>query len=277
MAPLWRGLTSNFSQSHPGVIFEGDSKYHHITIADKSGVRTLYLGPAAEEAETSVLLANPEAPIFEYPGLFFLALALTPRNKNILMLGLGGGFIPRLFSKYLKDHHLTVVEVDPLVAELARTYFGFEQGDNVKLVISDGLEFISKAANSHYDQIWLDAFNGNYIPDHLSSTDFLVMVKMKLVEEGLLVQNLHQTAWIHYQMQLKETVMIFSQPPLLFSGTRCANTVSMSINSETIPLPSKTEAIIAKVKAFQPRVGPYDLTEEAQKVMKRAPDIPPLP
>jgi spermidine synthase len=183
------------------------------------------------------------------------------------MLGLGGGFIPNLFKKYLKNHQLTVIEVDPLIAELASIYFGFEPGENVKLVINDGFEFIAKAQNGSYDQIWLDAFNGDYIPDHMRSADFLAMIKLKLVSEGLAVQNLHQTAWLQYRFQLEDTVRVFNKAPRLFAGARSGNTFSMSLNSDTVELPTTTVGLLTKIKAFQPKVGPYDLAEEAKKLI----------
>jgi spermidine synthase len=275
LRPLWRGLKRSLNPEASEVIFEGDSEHHHITITEKFGVRTLYLGPEADEAETSVSVTNPEAPIFEYPGMFFLGLALTPKNKDILMLGLGGGFIPKLFQNHLKDHRLTVVEVDPYVAELAGIYFGFEAGGNVRLVIGDGLEFVARAKDASYDQIWLDAFNGHYIPTHLCNSDFLAMVKLKLAEEGLAIQNLHQTAWLHFQTQLQDTIKVFNRRPLLLAGTRCANTVSMSLNSEQTDLPLETAPIIAKVKTFRPKVGPYVLADEARKVIAKYPHLSP--
>jgi spermidine synthase len=275
LRPLWQGLTKWNKADSPEVIYEGDSEYHHITITEKDGIRTLRFGADAQEAETSVSVANPDSPIFEYPGMFFLGLALTPKNKNILMLGLGGGYIPNIFKKYLKDHNLTVVEVDPMVAELASVYFGFETGGNVRLVISDGLEFVARSPASSYDQIWLDAFNGNYIPSHLCDHDFLAMVKLKLVEDGLAIQNLHQTAWLHFQSQLQHTVRVFNQKPLLFSGTRSANTVSMSLNSALEEIPLSQEAIVAKIKAFRPKVGPYALADEALKLVRKQPRLEP--
>ncbi|MDR2386326.1 MAG: hypothetical protein LBE80_01910, partial [Deltaproteobacteria bacterium] len=98
---MLKNLTKSFSSNGSKVIFEGDSSFHHVTITEKDGVRTLHLGPEARESQTSISLSSPDTPIFEYPGMVFLGLALTPKNKNILMLGLGGGFIPNLFKKYL--------------------------------------------------------------------------------------------------------------------------------------------------------------------------------
>jgi spermidine synthase len=182
------------------------------------------------------------------------------------MLGLGGAYIPKLFQQHLPEHDLTVVEIDPLVAEVASTYFGFEAGGNVSLIIRDGLEHVAGSPDGAFDQIWLDAFNGDYIPDHLATREFLELVKLKLAPDGLVVQNLHQTAWLHYNEQLENTMEVFSRQPLLFSGNRCGNTVCLSLNSEERSLPGDADSVVKAVKNFRVRIGPYDLVEEAKKI-----------
>ncbi|MDR1050549.1 MAG: fused MFS/spermidine synthase [Deltaproteobacteria bacterium] len=265
--PLWDVITGGAQRKK--VLYQGDSRLHHITVSEEGGTRTLYLGTGSREAETSISVEDPDDSVFEYPGLMFLGLALTPKNKNILMLGLGGGFIPNLFQKFLPDHNLTVVEVDPVVAELAGTYFGFKPGGNVKLEICDGLEYVARSPDGHWDQIWLDAFNGNYIPEHLATREFLALVKLKLQEEGLAMQNLHQTAWASYNDQLINTTDLFGRMPLLFLGARCANTVAASLNSEDLEPPSDVESVREAVRAYRLAIGPYDLLEEAGKLGKR--------
>ncbi|MDR1656250.1 MAG: fused MFS/spermidine synthase [Deltaproteobacteria bacterium] len=271
--PFLRSLWAESSLDEPATVYEGDSPYHHITIMDTNGIRTLYLGPKAQEAETSISLSNPEAPIFEYPGMMFLALALA-KNTNILMLGLGGGFIPNIFKKYLPAHNLTVVEIDPLVAELAEVYFGFSPGENVRLVIKDGFDYISEIPDGGFDQIWLDAFGGRYIPENLATAEFLEFVRRKIAIDGLLVQNLHQTASNVYDRQLWQTKELFGEIPLMLGGKTCANTVAISLNSEVSLLPKTDHEIIKAVNNFQLKVGPYDLLDQVPKMMRGSPKPP---
>ncbi|MDR1546789.1 MAG: fused MFS/spermidine synthase [Deltaproteobacteria bacterium] len=267
LRPFLRRLAANSAE--PEILFEGDSALHHVTVVERDGRRTLFLGPNAREAETSVSLTDPEAAVFEYPGMMLLSLAVGPKNRRILMLGLGGGFIPGLFQKRLPEHALTVVEVDPLVAELAENFFGFAPGGNVELVIADGLEHIAALPDESYDQIWLDAFDGAYIPPHLATTAFLELARTKLVEGGLLTQNLHQTAWRLYSDQLTDAKAVFGHEPLIFNGTRCGNSVAMSLNSVDDELPRTGAELAEAVKAFKTEVGPYNLLVEARKLAKK--------
>ncbi|MDR2340020.1 MAG: fused MFS/spermidine synthase, partial [Deltaproteobacteria bacterium] len=233
----------------PVVVFEGESKHNHITVLDSGDVRTMCFGPLAEESETSISVSNPLAPVFEYPGLMLMALALTERNKSILMLGLGGGFIPRLFQAYLPDHHLTVVEIDPLVGEIASTYFFFQPGKNVELVYADGADFIQKAMPGSFDQVWLDAFNGNYIPPNLATDEFLLSCMNTIHPGGILAQNLHQTRLANFRTQIKRTDRLFGNVPLIFNGVRCANSVCLSLNSPDAFDPSVKE-LVSLAKKF---------------------------
>lgn len=263
---FWTRLRSFSRQNPPKVLFEGDSPFHHVTISERDGIRTMHMGLEAGEAETSMSVSDPEFPVFEYPGMMMLGLALGP-NKRILMLGLGGGFVPGIFQRRLPEHDLTVVELDPLVAKLAGEWFGFHPGGNVELVISDGYEHVSQAPPGGYDQIWLDAFGGNYIPPHLADPDFLRLCRSKIVEGGLVVQNLHQTS-TRYRGQLRQIVEVFGVEPLLLGGVRSANTVAMSVNSKDPRSLLEREAgsLLKAVKEFRSKIGPYDLVDELRKI-----------
>lgn len=255
-------------QSGDEVIFEGDSPHHHITIRDEDGRRTLYFGDNGDEAETSVDFRHPEKAVFEYPGMMLAALTLRPAGREIVMVGLGGGYLPGLFQRYLPDYRLTVVEVDPMVAELARTYFGFAAEANVHLVIDDGRDYLEGREAGTLDQIWLDAFSGNYVPLRLSGLDFLSLCRDRLAPGGLLVQNLHQSRPGAFQNQLKTTEAAFGSC-LVLSGRRCGNAIVISRSAGGPPGPAwKQSALEEAAKNFGRRVGPYDLVEEMRKMRK---------
>jgi len=251
------------------VVFEGDSRHHHITIRDEDGRRTMYFGEDGDEAETSIDCRQPDRAVFEYPGMMLAALPLHPAGRKIVMLGLGGGYLPGLFRDHLPDYHLTVVEVDLMVAELARTYFGFTTGSNIHLVIGDGRDYLERQPSASLDQIWLDAFSGNYVPPQLSGLDFLELCRDRLAPGGLLVQNLHQSRPWTFQNQLKTTEAALGGGYLALSGRRCGNAIIISRVGGGPERPAwKKAALEEAAKKFGRRLGPYDLVEEMRKMKK---------
>jgi len=254
------------------VVFEGDSQHHHITIKDEGACRTMYFGLYGDEAETSININNPGQAVFEYPGMMLGALPLHPQGKRILMIGLGGGFLPEIFRRHLPEYELTVVEIDLVVAELAQTYFGFVPEGNVRLVIGDGRDFIEKQTEESLDQIWLDAFSGNYVPPQLSGFEFLKLCCNRLTCGGLLVQNLHQSRPRAFQDQLKTTEAAFGEF-LAFDGRRCGNAIVVSKKPGGPPGPAwKKAALEEAAKRFGRRLGPYDLVSEIKKIRPFTPD-----
>lgn len=254
------------------VIFEGDSLYHHIVIREEGHLRTMYFGLTGEEAESSIDLTNPDKAVFEYPGMMLAALPLCPQGRRIAMIGLGGGFLPSLFQRHLPQYELTVVEVDLLVSELAQTYFGFTPGGNVKLVIGDGRDFLEKQPEGGLDQIWLDAFSGNYVPPQLSGREFLELCAGRLAPGGLLVQNLHQSRPRDFQNQLKTTRAVFGEYGGL-DGRRCGNAIIFARvpGGEAAPAWKKS-ALESAARNFGRRLGAYDLVDEMRKFKKFVPD-----
>ncbi|MDR3153694.1 MAG: fused MFS/spermidine synthase [Deltaproteobacteria bacterium] len=261
-----QAFSQGLSPPAPLTVFEGDSPFTRITVKDCGNVRTLYMGKEAQESETSISLSDPSAAIFEYPGMMLLSLAVSPLNSDVTLIGLGGGFIPGLFQRFLPDRRLTVAEVDPLVAEIAETYFFFRPGGNVQVRIADGADHVESMPPGGADQIWLDAFTGDYIPPHMATDGFLELCLSRLKPGGLLVQNLHQTRLEPYRLQLRRTVKIFGGAPLVFAGRKSANSVVISSRHDGAAwVPPGAKAVTRMAKDFGPRVGPYDLSLESLK------------
>ena len=170
------------------TLFSVNSKYHRIAVGEYQGRRFLRFGEGEEESACN--LANPDEAIFEYPALMAPALALKPDTRKLLLVGMGGGYMAGLFQRHRPDIQLTVVEIDPVVCELAHTYFEFKPSDSLVLIVADGRDFLEKTPNN-YDQIWLDAYDGNYIPAHLRSSEFVQLCCDRLTHTGVLVQNVH--------------------------------------------------------------------------------------
>jgi spermidine synthase len=171
-----------------------ESLYNTIFVYQKDSVVTLRFGRrAAVPIQTQVDLDNLRRHQLEYTKLIYASLLYVPEPNSILVLGLGGGVIPRDFRLYFPKARIDVVEIDEAIPPLAKQYFAFAEDETLKVYVDDGRMFIKKRLRSanppQYDLIVLDAFNGDYIPFHLMTREFLQEVKGILSPTGVVAAN----------------------------------------------------------------------------------------
>lgn len=176
------------------LVARRESLYNTIFVYQKNSVVTLRFGRrAAVPIQTQVDLNNLRHHQLEYTKLVFASLLYVPEPNSILVLGLGGGVIPRDFRFYFPQAQIDVVEIDEAIPPLAKQYFAFVEDEKLKVHVDDGRMFIKKRLRSpdppQYDIIVLDAFNGDYIPFHLMTREFLEEVKGVLSPKGVVAAN----------------------------------------------------------------------------------------
>jgi spermidine synthase len=175
--------------SGPVTMFTGTSPYHNITVQDENGARTLFFD---DTMESRMELKTPYAGAFEYTDYFQMVWLWNPDAKNILMLGLGGGSTQKAMAHYHPEVTMETVEIDPMVAQVAKDYFSYIIGPKQKLNLLDGRQFLVRSKDK-YDAILLDAYTqGRYgasIPPHLITKEFFQIVKDHLTPNGVLAYN----------------------------------------------------------------------------------------
>ena len=106
---------------------------------------------------------------------------------RILFIGLGGGSIPRVMAKYYPDIPIDIVEIDPDVIDVAKRFFFFEPTPMMKVISMDGRRFL-RSARHRYDIIFLDAYDDQSIPFHLTTKEFFEIVKQRLTPTGVVAR-----------------------------------------------------------------------------------------
>lgn len=61
---------------------------------------------------------------------------------SVLLVGLGGGGLPQFLRDFMPSVTIEVVELDPVVLEVAKQWFGFQPDDRLTVTLGDGLERI---------------------------------------------------------------------------------------------------------------------------------------
>lgn len=244
--------------ARPEIIYEGDSLYHHITITQSDSERCMLFGRYKDRRQTCVSLIDPDVPVLEYAAMMFAGFFHRPDTKEIALIGLGGGYIPSIFRKYLPDVELDVVEVDPKVAKLAGKYFGFKTSEKIGLTIADGRQYL-KRTPKRYGQIWLDAFNSDYIPIHMTTREFLLTAKSRLTEGGILMANVHNNTKL-FDAQVLTFRSVFKSV-YVYTGTEGRNSVIVAADEPV----TKPDRVYERILKFGGRLGKIDLTAQMEK------------
>ncbi|MDL2210664.1 fused MFS/spermidine synthase [Desulfovibrio sp. OttesenSCG-928-O18] len=255
---------SHDTSTGEATLFAGDSAYGHRRVVEKNGIRRLLFGKGGNaEEETALLLADPDVSIFEYPRLMLAALLLRATTRSVLLVGLGGGFMPAIIRRHRPDIQVTVVEVDQLVATLAEEYFGYTPDSANPLVMQDARIFLENCPEK-FDQIWLDAFDGEMIPAHLATYEFLELCKSRLVHGGVLAQNLHLDQ-PRYFSHLATATEVFESFYLL-RGANNENGVLLAVKDIAQPEPPK-KAFARGLKRHGHWIGGIHLKTETAKAV----------
>ena len=176
------------------LIYEKKNRYHHIMVYEDGFIRTLFLGNNPDAGKQSRIdLDDPDCLLLEYTKLVFAALLVKDAPLRVLIIGLGGGVIPRAINRYIPDAEIDVVDIDPDIVDVAEKFFSFEPCEKIKIHISDGRAFIREAGQNipvnRYDMVILDAFNSRSIPRHLTTREFLRELMQILTPDGVVAAN----------------------------------------------------------------------------------------
>ena len=174
------------------VIHSERSLYTNILVDEKDNSRCLKFSLRRElSSQSCINIKEPQKLVFSYYKLLFSSLLVLDNPENILIIGLGGGIMSNTIHQIYPNAQITNVEIDPAVIKVAEDFFNFKTNNKVAAVEQDGRIFVKRAKlkNQRYDWIILDAFNGDYIPEHLMTAEFLQDVKALLSERGVVAAN----------------------------------------------------------------------------------------
>lgn len=184
------------------IIYTKKSLYRNITVTD-DGEKICMIFAARgryNSLQSCQLKANPDELVFDYTRLTMAGLLFNPQPQRILVVGLGGGTLPTAFQSMFPEAKIDVVEIDEAVVEVADRFFNYRPSDNNKTIVKDARVYVKQAGmfGRTYDYIVLDAFNGDYIPEHLMTKEWLEEVKHILSDDGVLIANTFSVSQLYH-------------------------------------------------------------------------------
>ena len=207
--------------------------------------------------------------VFTYTRMMMASLLLNPEPERVLVLGLGGGTLPMTLAELFPDAKIDVVEIDPAVVTVAREFFDFEPTANMQVFTQDARVFTKRAGlrGDTYDLIMLDAFNGDYIPEHLMTREYLEETSKLMADNAVVVANTFSISQL-YHHESTTYQAVFGTFFNLTSGAS-ANRIILASN-----MAEPTRSVLEqRAKALAPRLRKYGVRpEEYPRAMTTTPD-----
>lgn len=168
------------------IIYSQTSEHHNILVTEDGQARYLRFDSSWQ---SGMFLSDHAKTNFTYTDYFFLSFLFNPHIKTVLFIGLGGGSSPKKFHADLPELDIEIVEIDPVVFDIAQKYFYFTPDERLRVYIDDARAFLEKQEKS-YDLIVHDAYFSESVPLHLMTREFFELVHARLSPQGVIVFNL---------------------------------------------------------------------------------------
>jgi spermidine synthase len=229
------------------IVFVGDSPYHRVTVRERQSTREILFNFAIQ---TRMRIDDPNGPGLAYADALHLGPLLRPRIRRVLLIGLGGGTMPKQFLRFYPEATIDVVEIDPLVVSVARRWFAVPTDPRLNIHVSDGRIFLDRSAQ-RWDLIVIDAYTtsryGDTIPSHLTTREFFEKAAAHLSEDGIL----------HFHCAFTGSELIPALERTLRSVYPFVARTEGEILASRRPLELRHSELLASAKNFGPAVLPH--------------------
>lgn len=187
---LWLILGKSPMKISTGQIYETESGYNYIQVQEIDGYRYLRLN----EGQGTHSIYHAETIIYDGPWMQVVAAPFFNKSphyiedvERIAIIGLAAGTISRQATAVFGDIPIDGYEIDPEIINVGKGFFDMNQ-PNLNAIAEDGRWGISRSSEK-YSIISLDAYRPPYIPWHLATREFFMIVRDHLLDEGVVVIN----------------------------------------------------------------------------------------
>ncbi len=104
-------------------------------------------------------------------------------------VGGGGGTYARYLAATRTQSRSELIEIDPLVVDVARRHLGLQSGPRLKVHLGDARTRVVGRTDDSADVVIGDAFVDGLVPAHLATTEFAAHVGRVLAPGGVYILN----------------------------------------------------------------------------------------
>jgi hypothetical protein len=184
-------------QRDPDLVYDAESHYGELQVyreLDEAGRERLTYHPSRVYTHS---MLYPAEPLRDLEGSMYLVPGLLRPPRNVLVLGSAAGGVLRGIERAFPAAHVTGVDLDPKVHEVATQVFGVNAGQST-LVTADARVYLAET-EQQYDLIIVDLFSGEFIPPHCISLEFFKLVAERLAPNGGVFVNTNMND-LHYEL-----------------------------------------------------------------------------
>lgn len=159
-----------------------------VDVSEEAGIRKLHFGEY--DTQSAMRVTDPNELVLTYCRCMMGFLLFAEEPREALLIGLGGGSIPKWIHRNLSQTRLTCVELHSQVVGVARSMFHLPEDDErLQVIVGDGAAHVWQMQET-VDLIMMDAYSSTGIAAPLATTDFFAMCRERLSENGILAVNL---------------------------------------------------------------------------------------
>lgn len=243
------------------VVFSQRSDYGRVLVVDEGRLRHLRYDFVDGDDQSIIRLDDPDCVPMDYVRHAALGVAICPKLRRVLMIGLGGGTYTTMLHRHMPGLEIDAVEINPVVVQAARAHFGLPDDPRYRIHVADGRIFLRRA-RACWDLVFVDAYTGaDDIPPQLADAGFFRLLAAHVCKGGVAMLNLSVEA------SLEDRVLrSFSRR---FAHTACLRTDDdqnlLAFGRGDGPLPSR-QSLAEHAQRIQRSLRlPFDLSASVQR------------
>ena len=243
--------------SEAKIVEEERSLYQNVYIVKEVGLTCMRFRKKSHNdlSQSCIYDEKPKDLVFDYYKLAMGATFFLDDPKDMLVIGLGGGVLVNRYKEVYPNANIVSVEIDEVVAEMAKKYFDYtDDSEQYETHVRDGRVFVKRALRKdrRFDFILLDAFNSDYIPEHMMTKEYLEEVKGLLKPGGIIMANtFSSSALFHHESETYHQV--FGDLYQIHFEDEKTNSVIV-VSNEALP---EKKDLLQKANHYKPLLSEY--------------------
>ncbi|MEM8962157.1 MAG: fused MFS/spermidine synthase [Acidobacteriota bacterium] len=169
------------------VLLERISPYQTFRVFERDEVRYMASDGVTHGA---IVPTTGDVPDPFYARHSSTMLLLEEEVDSLLVLGMGSGAVGAYLQPRMPELVVDYVDIDPAAIEVATEFMMFSESETSRVFVEDARRFLELRPEESWDVIFTDTYIGRSIPFHLTTVEYMRIVRERLSDDGIFMLNL---------------------------------------------------------------------------------------